>query len=123
MADLTLSISELQRIYFSFDWYKKNYLSRILKGKIEVNFFHKFLNTQIRIPHSMNKVVLCGMLAISLGVLGTLFMDGQESQATDFTNSSLPIDNTTILIEEEKEEDESNVTTSTPISESLQTEN
>jgi hypothetical protein len=49
--------------------------------------------------------------------------DLEESEATDITNSSLPIDNTTELIEEEKEEDESNVTIFTPTSDSLQTEN
>lgn len=65
----------------------------------------------------MKKVALCGLLVISLGALGIILLDGQESNATDFTNSSLPIDNTTILIEEEKEEDEYNVTRATSISE------
>jgi hypothetical protein len=42
-------------------------------------------------------------------------MKGQQSEATDYTNSTLPIDNTTILIEEEKEQEETNVTTPTDI--------
>ena len=32
---------------------------------------------------------------MSLGILGIIVLSGQESQATDFTNYSLPIDNTT----------------------------
>lgn len=54
--------------------------------------------------------VLLGMFLVS-GIL----MKGQQSEATDYTNSTLPIDNTTILIEEEKEQDEINVTTPTDI--------
>jgi hypothetical protein len=42
-------------------------------------------------------------------------MKGQQSEDTDYTNSTMPIDNTNILIEEEKEEDEINVTTATDI--------
>ena len=37
-------------------------------------------------------------------------MKGHQSEATDYTNSTMPIDNTTILIEEEKEQEETNVT-------------
>ena len=69
----------------------------------------------------MRKVTLHVLLgALLITVLST---DSGQSEATDFTNSTLPIDNTTTYIEEEKEEDESNVTTSTPISKSLQTAN
>ena len=52
--------------------------------------------------------ILLGMFLVS-GIL----MKGQQSEATDYTNSTIPIDNTTISIEEEKEEDEINVTTPT----------
>ena len=54
--------------------------------------------------------VLLGMFLVS-GIL----MKGQQSEATDYTNSTLPIDNTTTLIEEEKEQEETNVTTATDI--------
>jgi hypothetical protein len=54
--------------------------------------------------------VLLGMFLVS-GIL----MKGQQSEATDYTNSTLPIDNTTTLIEEEKEQEETNVTTPTGI--------
>jgi hypothetical protein len=69
----------------------------------------------------MRKVAFYMLLGVSL--ITMLLSDRGQSEATDFTNSTLPIDNTTIYIEEEKEEDESNVTTSTAISESLRTEN
>ena len=49
--------------------------------------------------------VLIGMFLVS-GIL----MKGHQSEATDYTNSTMPIDNTTILIEEEKEQEETNVT-------------
>jgi hypothetical protein len=54
--------------------------------------------------------VLLGIFLVS-GIL----MEGQHSEATDYTNSTIPIDNTTTLIEEEKEEEEINVTTPTDI--------
>jgi hypothetical protein len=54
--------------------------------------------------------VLLGMFLVS-----SILMKGQQSEATDNTNSTMPIDNTNILIEEEKEEDEINVTTATDI--------
>lgn len=54
--------------------------------------------------------VLLGMFLVS-----SILMKGQQSEATDYTNSTIPIDNTTILTEEEKEEDEINVTTPTDI--------
>ena len=54
--------------------------------------------------------VLLGMFLVS-----SIMMKGQQSEATDNTNSTMPIDNTNILIEEEKEEDEINVTTATDI--------
>jgi hypothetical protein len=54
--------------------------------------------------------VLLGKFLVS-----SILMKGQQSEATDNTNSTMPIDNTNILIEEEKEEDEINVTTATDI--------
>jgi hypothetical protein len=42
-------------------------------------------------------------------------MKGNQSEATDDIDSNIPIDNTTILIEEEKEQEEINVTTPTDI--------
>ena len=58
--------------------------------------------------------VLLGMFLVS-GIL----MKGQQSEATDYTNSTLPIDNTTTLIEEEKEQEGTNVTTLTDIKSGL----
>jgi hypothetical protein len=58
--------------------------------------------------------VLLGMFLVS-GIL----MKGQQSEATDYTNSTLLIDNTTTLIEEEKEQDETNVTTPADIKSGL----
>ena len=54
---------------------------------------------------------------LSLGILlvGGILTKGQQSEATDHTNSTIPIDNTTILIDEEKDQDEINVTTPTDI--------
>jgi len=58
--------------------------------------------------------VLLGMFLIS-GIL----MKGQQSEATVYTNSTLPRDNTTTLIEEEKEQEETNVTIPTDIKSGL----
>ena len=58
--------------------------------------------------------VLLGMFLVS-GIL----MKGQQSEATDYTNSTLPIDNTTTLIEEENEQEGTNVTTLTDIKSGL----
>jgi hypothetical protein len=58
--------------------------------------------------------VLLGMFLVS-GIL----MKGQQSEATDYTNFTLPIDNTTTLIEEEKEQEETNVTTPADIKSGL----
>jgi hypothetical protein len=55
---------------------------------------------------------LLSILGISL--VAIILMDEGQSEATDFTNSTLPIDNTTLSIDEEKEQDESNVTASAP---------
>jgi hypothetical protein len=68
----------------------------------------------------MRNVALSVLLWASLVTI--MWMDGGQSEATDFTNSTLPIDNTSILIEEEKEQDESNVTASTAISKGLRSE-
>jgi hypothetical protein len=45
--------------------------------------------------------VLIGMFLVS-GIL----MKEHQSGATDYTNSTMPTDNTTLLIEEEKEQEE-----------------
>ena len=45
--------------------------------------------------------VLLGIFLVS-GIL----MKGQQSEVTDYTNSTISTGNTSILIEEEKEEDE-----------------
>jgi hypothetical protein len=48
----------------------------------------------------MKKIALWVLLGIFL--VGGILMKGHQSEATDYTNSTLPIDNTTTLIEEEK---------------------
>jgi hypothetical protein len=59
----------------------------------------------------MKQIALWVLLGIFL--ISGILLKGQQSEATDYTNSTIPIDNTTISIEEEKEEDEINVTTPT----------
>lgn len=56
-------------------------------------------------------------LWISLGIflVSGILLKGQQSGASDYTNYTIPIDNTSISIEEEKEEDEINDTTPTDI--------
>jgi len=56
-------------------------------------------------------------LWISLGIVlvSGILLKGQQSGASDYTNYTTPIDNTSISIEEEKEEDETNDTTPTDI--------
>ena len=54
--------------------------------------------------------VLLGIFSIS-----SIVMKGQQSEATDYANSTLPVQNTTELIEEEKEEEETNATSSTNV--------
>ena len=61
----------------------------------------------------MKEIALWVLLAIFL--TSGIFMKGNQSEATDDTDSQIPIDNTTILIEEEKEQEEINVTTPTDI--------
>jgi hypothetical protein len=63
----------------------------------------------------MKKIALWVLLGIFL--VGGILMKGHQSEATDYTNSTLPIDNTTTLIEEEKEQEEINITTPTDIKE------
>ena len=58
--------------------------------------------------------ILIGMFLVS-GIL----MKEHQSEATDYTNSTMPTDNTTLLIEEEKEQEETNVTTPTDINSGL----
>jgi hypothetical protein len=57
-------------------------------------------------------------LWLSLGIFlvsGVVLLKGQQSEATDFSDSTVPANNTSVLIEEEKEEDEINATTPTDI--------
>jgi hypothetical protein len=61
----------------------------------------------------MKEIALLILLAIFL--ISGILMKGNQSEATDDTDSQIPIDNTTILIEEEKEQDEINVTTPTDV--------
>jgi hypothetical protein len=61
----------------------------------------------------MKEIALWGLLAIFL--INGILMKGNQSEATDDTDSQIPIDNRTILIEEEKEQEEINVTTATDI--------
>jgi hypothetical protein len=60
--------------------------------------------------------IIC--ITIKLVKIADLYSSGnmmQQSEATDSTNSTLPINNTTALIEEKKEQEEINVTTSTDL--------
>ena len=61
----------------------------------------------------MKEIALWVLLAIFL--INGILMKGNQSEATDDADSQLPIDNRTILIEEEKEQEEINVTTATDI--------
>ncbi len=61
----------------------------------------------------MKEIALWVLLAIFL--ISGILMKGNQSEATDDTESQIPIDNTTTLIEEEKEQDEINVTTPTDV--------
>jgi hypothetical protein len=56
-------------------------------------------------------------LWVSLGIflVSGILLKGQQSEATDYSDSIISANNTSILIEEEKEEDEINVTTPTDI--------
>ena len=57
-------------------------------------------------------------LWLSLGIFlvsGVVLLKGQQPEATDFSDSTVPANNTSVLIEEEKEEDEINATTPTDI--------
>ena len=53
-------------------------------------------------------------LWISLGIFligGIILPEVQQSEATDYSGSTVPTNNTSVLIEEEMEEDEINATT------------
>jgi hypothetical protein len=56
-------------------------------------------------------------LWVSVGIflVGGILLKGQLSEATDYSGSASPANNTSVLIEEEKEEDEINATTPTDI--------
>ena len=62
----------------------------------------------------MKGIVLWMSLGIFL-VSGITLLKGQPSEATDVNGLTVPANNTSILIEEEKEEDEINATTPTDI--------
>lgn len=62
----------------------------------------------------MNRIALWMSLGIFL-VSGITLLKGQLSEATDVGGLTVPANNTSILIEEEKEEDEINATTPTDI--------
>jgi len=54
----------------------------------------------------------------SLGIIMNIFdkryhtlLKGQQSEATNYSGSTIPANSTSVLIEEEKEEDEINATT------------
>ena len=61
----------------------------------------------------MKEIALWVLLAIFL--ISGILMKGNQSEATDDIDSKIPIDNTNILIEDEKEQEEINVTTPTDI--------
>ena len=62
----------------------------------------------------MNGIVLWALLGILL-INGIILLKGQLSEATDVGGLTVPANNTSILTEEEKEEDEINATTPTDI--------
>lgn len=62
------------------------------------------------------------VLWVSLGIFlisGITLLEGQQSEATDYSGSTIPANSTSGLIEEEKEEDEINATTPTSIEKEL----
>jgi hypothetical protein len=61
----------------------------------------------------MKEIALWVLLGIFL--ISGILMKGHQSEATDYTNSTIPIDKTAILTEEEKEQEEINVTTASDI--------
>jgi hypothetical protein len=59
-----------------------------------------------------------GIVLWALGIFligGITLLEGQQSEATDYSDSTIPANSTSGLIEEEKEEDEINATTPTSI--------
>jgi hypothetical protein len=62
----------------------------------------------------MKGIVLWMLLGIFL-ISGITLLEGQQSEATDYSDSTIPANSTSGLIEEEKEEDEINATTPTSI--------
>ena len=58
------------------------------------------------------------ILWLSLGLFlisGITLLKGQQSKATNYNGSTIPANGTSVVIEEEKEEDEINATTSADI--------
>jgi hypothetical protein len=58
------------------------------------------------------------VLWVSLGIflIGSItLLKGPQSEATDYSNSTIPANSTSVLIQEEEEEDEINATTPTDI--------
>ena len=62
----------------------------------------------------MKGIVLWMSLGIFL-ISGITLLEGQQSEATDYSGSTIPTNSTSGLIEEEKEEDEINATTPTSV--------
>jgi hypothetical protein len=63
---------------------------------------------------SMNVIALWISLGIFL-ISGIILPEAQQSEATDYSGSKVPANNTSVLIEEEMEEDEINATTPSDI--------
>jgi hypothetical protein len=61
----------------------------------------------------MKEIALWVLLGIFL--ISGILMKGHQTEATDYTNSTLPTDKPAILIEEEKEQEEINATTASDI--------
>jgi hypothetical protein len=62
----------------------------------------------------MNGIILWLSLGIFL-ISGITLLKWQQSEATDYSGSTIPANGTSVVIEEEKEEDEINATTSADI--------
>jgi hypothetical protein len=62
----------------------------------------------------MNGIVLWASLGILL-ISGPILLKGEQSEATDYSGSTIPANSTSVLIGEEREEDEINATTPTDI--------
>ncbi len=61
------------------------------------------------------KIIALWLPLVAFLISGIILLYEQPSEATDLSNFTVPANNTSALIEEEKEEDEINVTTPTDI--------